>query len=156
MEELNSNQSQSPPHIIEKPTAVWVFGILNIAVGCYQLMRVLFELYKIIAVAYANQGTLTGSEIAFLFLLLSNTVFAGWLIALGIGLLRMKKWARLGSVLYAWIMILLVAVRLVAPYSVMFIRRSSFPEDMRGRIVFIILIALIRNLTYPILLLIFM
>jgi hypothetical protein len=78
-----------------------------------------------------------------------------WLIVLGIGLLTMKRWARRGSVLYAWINIGLFVIACIAWSCHIFMvlsGRVKLPEGM--------LIASIRGgliaLIYPVLLLIFM
>lgn len=110
MEEFDSNQTQAPPQISKGPTAITVFGILNIAFGCYQLIRISPGLYKIVAGACKNPEKIIGSEILFLLLLAVVIGLSVWLLALGIGLLTMKRWSRRGSVMYARIMIVFIVI----------------------------------------------
>jgi hypothetical protein len=157
MDGLNPSSAQVSPQITERPTVITVFGILNIAFGCYQLICTSPGLYKITVSTLKGFWKIAASDLS-LFLLLSfvGIGFSIWLIALGIGLLRMKRWSRRGSVMYARIIILLTAITLGIPFISMSIGWSSVPKEMWGRFVFDMLIGLIQNLTYPILLLIFM
>ena len=59
MDEASSEQLQSPPQIIEKPRAVWVFGVLNIAVGCYQLINFFLTSFKMV-MGYVGLFTIEG------------------------------------------------------------------------------------------------
>jgi hypothetical protein len=114
MSDFNSNQSQAPPQVTEKPTVVTVFGILNIAFGCYQLVRTSPGLYKIFADACSNLEKITESGIFVLLFLIASIGLTIWLIVLGIGLLTMKRWSRRGSCMYAWIMIVFIVITLGA------------------------------------------
>jgi hypothetical protein len=155
MSDFSPEQSQVPPQITEKPTAVTVFGVLNIIFGCYNLYQ-LSDSYQMAIGALSNSGPGTRLALILLLLTVPKACLYIWLVIVGFGLLSMKKWARRGSAICAWIMILLTAIDLCMPYGPVAIKWSSFPENMRSRIVFIILLGLIKKLTYPILLLIFM
>ena len=130
-----------------------MFGVLNIVFGCYYLVRGSPGLYKIVAGACKNPEKITGSEILVLLLLAVGIGLSIWLLVLGIGLLTMKRWARRGSCMYARIQIVLMVLGI--SYIAMSIKWSSVPEEMWGRYIFTIL-TMLANLTYPILLLIFM
>ena len=112
MEEFNFNETQVPPLVSEKPTSITVFGVLNIVVGCYQLIRISPGLYKLIAEFCRNPEKIKGSGILFLLLLAVNIGLSIWLIVLGFGLLKMKSWARRGSVMFARIMIVFIVITL--------------------------------------------
>ncbi len=112
MSDLSSDQTQVTPQIIEKPTSITVFGILNIVFGCYQLIRISPGLYKIMAEFYTNPEKIIGPEILFLLLLTVVIGLSVWLLVLGVGLLTMKRWSRRGSVMYALIQIVLMVIAL--------------------------------------------
>jgi hypothetical protein len=112
MSDLGPNSTQVSPQIIERPTAVTVFGVLNIVVGCYHLVRDSPGLYKIIAATFKNSEKITSSGIFVLLLLIAGIGLTIWLLVLGIGLLTMKRWSRRGSVMFARIMIVFIVITL--------------------------------------------
>jgi hypothetical protein len=114
MSDFGPEQSQVSPQNVEKPTVIWVFGVLNIAFGCYQLIRFSPGLYKIMAEFYTNPEKIIGSEILFLLLVAVGIGLSVWLLVLGVGLLTMKRWSRHGSVMYARIMIVFMVITLGA------------------------------------------
>ena len=102
MEETGQNPVILPPQVIEKPTSVMVFGVLNCVFGGLGLLCMPFSMFGIlmaertIEIAPGYKG----------FLLVSSVIgigFAAWLLTLGIGLLKLKGWARRGCIVYAWI-----------------------------------------------------
>jgi hypothetical protein len=168
MDELRQNQTnigspdaepmKNPPgdlrYAAERPMAVWVFGVLNIAVGCYQLIPIFLLFYKIVTV-YKNSCSIGGLS----YILLASGISVGlsiWLIVLGIGLLRMKKWSRRGSVIYSWVQIVLCIV--VWGYTTVIILSGMANPPRGGRWPFWIIYALrmLIGLIYPVTLLIFM
>jgi hypothetical protein len=114
MADFNSTepQSQVPAQIVERPMAVWVFGVLNIVFGFYFLVRMGYSWSKIIAGGFKNPGEITWSGIPVLLFFVVSTGLIVWLIVLGIGLLTMKRWARRGSVLYGWIQVAIIVITL--------------------------------------------
>lgn len=108
MSDFGPEQAQSPPQVIEKPTVVWVFGVLNIIVGCYPLIR-FFLMFFTIAAVYKGPFTIGGLPYL-LFLFIVSVGLPVWLIILGIGLLKMKSWARRGSCMYARIRIIVTVI----------------------------------------------
>jgi len=156
MADFNPDVLQVPIQTVEKPTSVTVFGVLNLAVGCYQLIRILPGFYKITVGACNNPEKIIGSEILVLLLCLVGIGLSVWLIVLGIGLLGMKKWSRRGSIMYARIQIVLIAITIGMLVISLSIGWSSLPKDRLGVFLFQIVTGLIGKLAYPVLLLIFM
>ena len=138
-----------------KPTSVMVFGVLSIVFGCYYLVRLILSSYQILMNerSYAEL-TITQSIMILLLPNLSACLWI-WLIILGIGLLKMKKWSRRGSVLYAWIKIGLFALTLIYTAVILL---SGLINPPQGRWSF--WMSYVRMapivLIYPLLLLIFM
>ncbi len=110
---------------IKKPTAVYVFGITNIIFGLYGLIRVLPLIYKMmiyIIKVRVNPETILGPGALVIILSVVSMGLVIWLIALGIGLLKMKKWARRGCLFYAGIQIVLMItfLSLLLPFPAIF------------------------------------
>jgi hypothetical protein len=140
---------------VEKPTSVTVFGVLNIIFGGIGL---LFSPISIVGLAMAsgNADIAAGYK---MFLLLMNLIgfgFSIWLLTLGIGLLRMRGWARRGSVLYGWLGVLLSIAE--AAVNVLALALNWIAVSEGGVVEYIVgmCISLVGGLIYPILLLIFM
>lgn len=136
------------------PASVTVFGILNVVFGGFGLLCSPFGMAGMIML-----GDIYDRSPGFKAWLLASYgvsfACAIWLLALGIGLLRLRRWARSGSIAYGWFSIafgtvgLLVNVGMLATDSL-----SLPPEAMPGFIGGTIggLIGFI----YPILLIVFM
>jgi hypothetical protein len=154
MEEFGSNQTQAPPQVIEKPTSVWVFGVLNIIVGCSPLIRFFLMFFTIVTV---YRGPFTIGELSY-FLLVSITSVGlpVWLIILGIGLLTMKSWARRGSCMYARIRITVTVITMGLAVTSLFLNMSSLPMGELVQSIFVMSLGLIETFLHPLLLLIFM
>jgi hypothetical protein len=148
-----------PPVVIDKPTSVTVFGVLNCVFGG---LGILCTPISIVGIMMPNPQM----EIAppyKIFLLVSSVAgicFAGWLLSLGIGLLKFKGWARRGSVIYACIAIVWCIFGLILSVVAMSQGWMTAPEGaakagiiggMVGGICGGIL-----GMIYPVLLLIFM
>lgn len=163
MEEIGQNggqvAGQAPPYkegqTIQNPTSVTVFGVLNIVVGCYFLVRIIHSWYKIIAEICKDSEKITWSGIPALLLFVVSVGFAIWLIFLGIGLLTMKRWARRGSVIYAWIQVVFIVITLGAIVISSITDWENAPRILLASITLNNAIALIHWI-YMVLLLIFM
>lgn len=155
MDELNLGQTEVQPQVIERPRAVTVFGVLSIIVGCYPFIRTYPQLYKILAPVLMSKTEMPGMPL-FLLSCLISVGLSIWLIVLGIGLLRMKRWARSGSIIYSWVQIGLRTVN--GGYTTVIILSGLANPPRGGRWPFWITYALMMliGLIYPILLLIFM
>jgi hypothetical protein len=152
MDELNSEQIQTPAQIIEKPTAVWVFGVLNIVFGCYHLFFLSVSTYKTV-IEMQKHPENTRRVIAYFLISCAVTAFFWiWLIVAGAGLLKMKKWSRRCSIIYSWVQIGLF----VALWSYNIITMYGMPELDRRSFFIALMLNMLYALTYPILLLIFM
>jgi hypothetical protein len=150
MEEFGSNQLQSPTQVVEKPTSVTVFGVLNIVFGFLGLLCIPIALL-VLAVASKKMG------VSLPFKIWSRVIgigFSIWLLILGIGLLKMSKWARRGSVIYAWVRIIWILTVIGSNFAAlsgwMVVSGGTKPEFLGG------VCGGILGLIYPILLLIFM
>jgi hypothetical protein len=155
MDDFGSNQPWGSPPIIEKPMAVTVFGVLNIVFGCYFLVRIVHSWYKIMAGDFKNSEEMMWPGIPALLLFVVIVGLVVWLIVLGIGLLKMKRWARRGSVLYGWIQIVLIVITLGGAVVSLVIDWKDAPRIILGSITIDNGLAVIHWI-YMVLLLVFM
>jgi hypothetical protein len=154
MDEFGQNAVESPVRIIEKPTSVTVFGILNIVFGSLGLLCTPIGIFGIV-ITGETMEIVAGYKI---FLLVSSFIgigFAAWLLTLGIGLLKLRSWARRGSCIYAWIAIVwgiagLILNILAVSLGWMVSPQGQLPGLLGG------MCGGIGGLIYPVLLLIFM
>jgi hypothetical protein len=151
MDEVNSEQIQLPPQITERPMAVWVFGVLNIVFGCYPFIRTYPRLYKIIVPVLMSK-TATPGILLFSLSCLIGIVLSIWLIVMGIGLLRMTKWARRWAIIYAWVQITLFVI--AWGYNIIIVGCIFMPQQMAFLITS--MLKIIYVMIYPVVLLIFM
>jgi membrane-associated HD superfamily phosphohydrolase len=156
MSDFEPNLKQVHIQTTEKPVAVTVFGVLNIVVGCYYLVRVSPGSYNIIGEVLKNPEKITGSGIIFLLLLAVGLGLSIWLLVLGVGLLTMKRWSRRGSIMYARIQIVLIAVIIATLVISLSIGWTTLPKDGLGAFIISMCKGLLGKLIYPVLLLIFM
>jgi hypothetical protein len=155
---ISSPQNPSTLHyegqVIEKPISVTVFGVLNIALGCYQLIQFYLMFFKMVP-TYKGLVTIEGLP----YLLLVSIISVGlpvWLIILGIGLLKMKTWARNGSCMYARIRIIVTVITMGLSVASLIINMSAFPMAKLLPVILVMLLGLIETFIYPLLILIFM
>jgi hypothetical protein len=165
MNEIGQNEGQTarqaPPYNegqgmqVEKPMAVWVFGLGNIVIGCYFLVRMSYGWSRIIADTFKNFEKVTwAGGISTLLTFVLGAGLEIWLIVLGIGLLTMKRWARRGSVLYGWIQVVLIVIGLGA--TVITLSRMTLPEGFWKTFLTIGDAIMLVHWIYMVLLLIFM
>jgi hypothetical protein len=143
-----------PPLHPERPAPVTVFGILNIVFGSLGLLCMPLGLIAIFAVPNAMNTTVTVKA----WMLLSGVVGLActiFLIVVGIGLLYLKAWARMGSLLYGWFAIIWGIIGTVVNFGVIPLGGYGFSHDAVPGVIGGILGGLI-GLVYPILLVIFM
>jgi hypothetical protein len=168
MEDTGQNQTntgspdaepmKNPPedlrYAAERPISVAVFGVLSFVLGGYPFINTYPRLYKVIEPALTGKVSVPGTP----WFLLSCLISVGlsiWLLILGIGLLRMTKWARRGSVAYAWVSIGLYVLNLGSTIVMVLSGLMKLPIGSRSFWIVYIHAALI-GLIYPLLLLIFM
>lgn len=101
-----------PPPGAVRPTSVTVFGILNIVFGGLGLLCMPVALLPMFLPAEMQQGTQLGPGMkAYLGVTLVIGFFCNiLLVATGIGLLNLKRWARQWSYYYAWFAIFMGVV----------------------------------------------
>jgi hypothetical protein len=140
---------------INRPMAVWVFGILNIILG---VLGVVFSADVILQIT--KVGIIPGVTPGYLkFLLVANTigfVASIFLAGVGAGLLKIKKWARAGAIFYGWFGIIFFIVEMSVNFIALAFGWFKIPPD--GMLDFItgMVISTLGGLVYPVLLLIFM
>jgi len=120
MADFIPEQSQEPTQAIEKPpstlppslplrrtgrsegrAAVWVFGVLNCLFGGLGMLFTFVEVGFLSAVKFIEVETPDENKIKFLFESAIWFCMSVWQVGMGIGLLKLKKWARRGSIIYA-------------------------------------------------------
>jgi hypothetical protein len=164
MADFEPDSTQVPPQIIEKPTSVTVFGVLNIVFGGLGLLFSVFSILLLIGIGVkmlieyqrlADKTEMSGSFIYYLWNLLAIVVICGfsvWTLLLGIALVKFRKWARRGAIIFAWVLIVLGGMTNIMYFF------SSWHSPVSGKlfaVIGIIFNALIY-LPYPVLILIFM
>ena len=148
---------EKPPPIPDetpRPASVTTFGILNIVFGGLALLCTPFSAFAVFSMpnefnpAQWYKGWLIFSSAL-------SVICSAWLLALGIGLLCLKRWSRTGSIVYAWITIVFGVIGMVINFAAMTSGGISMsPETSAGFIGG--LFGGLIGLVYPILLLIFM
>jgi len=142
---------KNPPgdlrYAAERPMVVWEFGIMNIILGCYSLVHMVYGLLNFIY----GFDKITETGILDFLVIVIGFGLSIWLILLGFGLLAMKRWARRGSVLYGWLQVTLMVIF----FSAMFIGLRHAPWIFLAYIIRDSALSVIYWL-YMILLLIFM
>jgi hypothetical protein len=149
----------------ERPMSTLIFGILNIGLALMKMAG------PLVALAMANIKLPGTASLAALkadpaFTALSN--FNAWtgaalglaLLALGIGLLYLKNWARLGCIIYSVIDMVLVLVMsiLIWPHTKQMMSNMPNvpPAMMQGFATIGLVFGLIIGMGYPALLIFFM
>jgi hypothetical protein len=142
---------------IEKPTSVTVFGILNCVFGALGLIGKPFGMFVEVTVVHkALQATAPYKAWTFIsgFVGIGFTI---WLLVLGIGLLMMKRWARGGSVIYAWVVIFWNFLGMVISIAAaVYLKWLTVPEASMPRFIVGMFVSMCGGLIYPTLLLNFM
>jgi predicted RNA-binding Zn-ribbon protein involved in translation (DUF1610 family) len=138
----------------QRPTAVTVFGILGIVFGGLGLACTPVGLIA----TFAAPTTLHASSGYMAWLVVSSLIglaAAGWLLAVGIGLLGLKRWARSGAVAYGWFALIFGVLNTIVSVALLVSGAVSPPaEAMAGYIGGTC--GGLLGLIFPILLLVFM
>ncbi len=153
MEESGENPVILPPQVVEKPTSVTVFGVLNIVLGCYFLARIIYSWSRILPEIFKDPEKTTVGAVL---IVVANIALMIWLIVLGVGLLTMKRGARRGSIAWARIKIVLTVISICLLILSLSRTWSSMPKDKLDNFIFLIVSSMIQSLIYPVLLLVFM
>jgi hypothetical protein len=140
---------------VKKPIPVIIFGVLNIVFGGFGLLFSSLVIFRLTA-----SGETAGTSSTYkIWLLFMNTVgfgFSIWLSILGIGLLKLKNWARRGSVIYACLGILLSVIETGVNFLAIFLHWVTIPQGGLSAYLVGMCIGFVGGLIYPVLLLIFM
>jgi hypothetical protein len=154
-----------PPQVIEKPTSVTVFGILNCVFGGLAIICTPFSILglfisDLLPVTQQNRFEIEGGYKVFLVISsIAGICFAAWLLALGIGLLKLKSWARRGSVIYACIAIVWSIASIILSVLATYLGWVAPPEGGEPAVIGGMIGGIcggIVGMIYPLLLLIFM
>ncbi len=155
MSDFDPEQLQAPQQVVERPIVVVVFGVLGFVLGGYPFINTYPQLYRIIVPALTGKMAVSGMPL-FLLSCLVSVGLSIWLIVLSIGLLRMKKWARRGSIIYAWVRIGLDTVTRGYTAVIILLGLASPPKDGRWHFWVTYAGMTLIAFIYPVLLLIFM
>ncbi|UCC99457.1 MAG: DUF4339 domain-containing protein [Phycisphaerales bacterium] len=144
----------SQPPRFERPVSVTVFGILNIVFGGLGLLCMPVGLIGIFAMpnvmnatAAAKAWMLASSAVGFLCTIL--------LLAVGIGLLYLKAWARTWCLAYGWFAIVWGIIGMVVNFALIAAGAHGYPRSALPGVIGGIFGGLL-GLIYPILLVVFM
>jgi hypothetical protein len=145
--------------------SVLIFGILNIGYGLFKMGMLLLSAVMSRLTPNGNPVTAAMKSDPTLaartkFSMISGVTLGLALMAFGIGLLLLKNWARLGSMVYAVIDIVLVVVGSMVVWPITRRAMEQMPNMPQGMMealaMFGMVIGLIFGLAYPALLLFFM
>jgi DNA-directed RNA polymerase subunit RPC12/RpoP len=106
--------------VAARPTSITVLGVLNIVLGSLGLLCLPLVIAAEFVPREAFALTALPREWQMISTIIAPFAFV-WLAATGVGLLRLRKWARLGAVAYGWFAIAFGTVQLcviVATYIV--------------------------------------
>lgn len=140
-----------------RPTCVTVFGILNIVFGA---MALLCSPFGLITMKMPGMEAFGGTFKTWLIVsTVVGMIAAGFQVALGIGLLKLKPWARAGNVIYGSFAILWGLAGIAVTMTIMIpAMQKSMGADQAGAVGGMVggMIGGVAGLIYPVLLLIFM
>jgi hypothetical protein len=149
----------------ERPMSVLIFGILNIGYGIFKMgmlalsvaMSHLSPKGNPVADAMKSDPTMAAWT---KFSMVSGVTIGLALIVLGIGLILMKNWARLGSMVYSMIDIVLVVIGTMLVWPITLRAMEQMPNVPHGMVEAIATVSMVfgilLGLAYPALLLFFM
>lgn len=149
----------------ERPISTLIFGILNIGFGLWKLAAPLLAmaLSKLKLPGNAAVAGMTADPTYTALTKVSmwaGTVLGLALLAFGVGLLLLQNWARLGSIIYSVIDIVLVLIMSMLMWPLTTRMMEQMPGVPRGMMAGFAMvgmaIGLLFSLAYPVLLLFFM
>jgi hypothetical protein len=156
MEDIPPNPVILPPLVVEKPTSIIVFGVLNCVLGGLALVCTPFSL----AISLATLHKTMAATNKYIILNAAGGVigigFSIWLLITGIGLLMMKRWARKGAVIYAVTNMIWSVITVGLNIAAVALHWLIIPQDGLPSFVGGICGGLCGGFLYPVLLLIFM
>jgi hypothetical protein len=149
----------------QRPMSVLIFGILNICYGLFKLGMLLLSTVMSqigpkgnpVAAAMKSDPTMAAWT---KFSMVSGVSLGLALVAFGIGLLLLKNWARVGSIVYSMIDIVLVVIGSMLIWPITQRAMEQLPNVPHGMVEGIAMVSLVLGiiigLAYPALLLFFM
>jgi hypothetical protein len=149
----------------QRPISILIFGILNIGYGLWKMAAPLLSMAMSKLKLPGNSGMAAMTADPTFTALTKFSVWTGAilglaLLAFGIGLLLLQNWARLGSIVYAVIDIVLVLVvsMVMWPFTKRMMEQmpGAPPGMMAGFAMIGLVIGILFGLAYPVLLLFFM
>ena len=154
MENLNSSEGQIQAQVTGKPAAVTVFGVLNCVFGGMGILFAPISIFRLI-LGSRTMEIVWGYKICLFISSFVGIGFSAWLLSLGIGLLKLKGWARRGSIIYS-----LIAIVWHIASSVLYLVALSLGwlTMAKGQLLAVVvgIFCFFGGLIYPILLMIFM
>ncbi|UCG58317.1 MAG: DUF4339 domain-containing protein [Phycisphaerales bacterium] len=135
------------------PVAVTVFGVLNIVFGGMSLFAMPFALMVTFTRTDVHRGGAYFAWTVFSFLV--GLVYIILMITLGIGLLKLRSWARKGTLAYGYFAIVWSIVGMIVNVSLVMSGARGGRADPAVQMVGFVLGGLI-SLIYPICLIVFM
>ena len=141
---------------LPRPASVTVFGILNIVFGALGLLCVSFMTVGLaLGQGLDALGASDGYKVWVVVTCGVGFLATVWLLALGIGLLNQKGWARAGAVAYGYLMVVFrlldVVITVVCLATGALSPKSEMLPGMIGG-----LVGSFIHMVYPILLIVFM
>jgi glucan phosphoethanolaminetransferase (alkaline phosphatase superfamily) len=138
-----------------RPASVTVFGILNIIFSSLGIICSPINIVMTFSSPYSQEMTEL-VRIWLIFIMAIGLFMDLFLLALGIGLLRLKKWARVWSIIYGWFDIFLVIVVIIINVILLTSGYYGYTSEQTTGALAFSCGALIGGLAYPILLIVFM
>ncbi len=152
---LFSQLPAAPSVAAKRPSAVTVFGILNIIFGSLGLICLPFSLL----VTFGMPQMWEPSDIAIIWIIITHIVgliTAIFLLTLGIELLRLRAWARKWSLVYGWFAIVWAVIGSIVNLLLITSGEFGYSEEVLPGALGGTCGGLIGGLIYPVLLIIFM
>jgi hypothetical protein len=138
-----------------RPTSVTVFGILNIVFGSLGLVCLPFSLF----ITFGMPQMWNPSDIVIIWLIITHIVSlicTIFLLTLGIGLLRLRAWARKWTLVYGWFTVAWAVIGSVVNLLLITSGEFGYAEETLPSALGGTCGGLIGGLIYPVLLIIFM
>jgi hypothetical protein len=149
----------------QRPISVMVFGILNVGFALWKIFTALLSAVlhpkALSNSVFASMTSDPGFQSWSHFSVGVEVVFAIILIASGVGLLLMQNWARVLSIIYSILEIIMVLAGLIVNHRLISHAMTTPlhgvpPGLIAAFVVFALVVVVAVSLAYPILLLIFM
>jgi len=149
-----SSTSHFQTFVAEKPTAITVLGVLNCVFGGIGILSAPISIFRMISGSKTIE-IVWEYKIWLLVDSIAGIGFSAWLLALGISLLKFKRWVRRSSVIYSIIVIVRHIIRSVLYLAALSLGWFTMAQNQWIAVI-VGIFSLPLGLIYPVLLLIFM